>query len=128
MQLSLAGAVQQALADNPELGLTVARVEASEALRQQARLGPNPRSFFSPKMPVLAELPRLFCILAMPIATHFLPRQLKPAENGLGALMWLLIMSGAANLSGISFAARSPAELPPRIGRRWVPGLAVKTG
>jgi cobalt-zinc-cadmium efflux system outer membrane protein len=42
-RLSLAAAVGQALADNPQIGVTDARVEASEALRQQARLGPNPR-------------------------------------------------------------------------------------
>jgi cobalt-zinc-cadmium efflux system outer membrane protein len=43
MQLSLAGAIQQALAGNPQLGVTDARVDASRALRQQAGLGPNPR-------------------------------------------------------------------------------------
>jgi outer membrane protein TolC len=43
MQLSLAGAVQQGLVNNPQLGVTDARVEASQALRQQAGRGPNPR-------------------------------------------------------------------------------------
>lgn len=41
--MSLAGAVQQALADNPQLGVTDAHVEAFQALRQQAGLRPNPR-------------------------------------------------------------------------------------
>lgn len=116
VNLTLADAISQALASNPQIATTEAHVGMAEGLRHQAGLAPNPASRCSPRMVVFGGV-HLFLTRPMQIALHCSPKRSKPVESD--SVEWMLQprTCNAADSSRRCFGGESLAKSAALIGQ-----------